>query len=80
MADEHLSQISGVPGPSFGVSAPRLLRDLKRSFRPAFRHWILHEAPEAVLRRGGPKRLELSAADRAGNQQLQLITGWSRDA
>jgi hypothetical protein len=58
LADEHLAPIDGA-GLSFGVSAPRLLRDLKRSFRPAFRHWILHEAPDSVLKRGGPKRLEL---------------------
>jgi hypothetical protein len=80
MADEHLSQIASVSGPAFGVSAPRLLRDLKRAFRPAFRHWIVHEAPDAVLRRGGPKCIELSEADRLGNRQFQLVKGWRRDA
>jgi hypothetical protein len=80
LADEHLAPIAGVKGLSFGISAPRLLRDLKRSFRPAFRDWILHEAPESVLKRGGPNRLELSSNDHAGNQQFKIVKRWSTDA
>jgi hypothetical protein len=80
LADEPLAPIAGVEGLSFGVSAPRLLRDLRRSFRPRFRHWILHEAPDSVLKRGGPKRLELNANDRSGNLQFGIVKRWSTDA
>ena len=78
-SDEHLAPIPGVDGPSFGVSAPHLLRDLKRSFRPRFRHWILHDSPDAVLERGGPGLLQISAADRDGNRQFELVKAWGRD-
>jgi hypothetical protein len=80
LTDEHLAPIAGVTAYAVGVSAPRLLRDLKHSFRPAFRNWILHSAPKSVLKRGGPKRLELSASDQAGNRQFRTIKQWCTDA
>lgn len=76
LADEHLAPIPGVDGPSFGISAPRLIRDLKRSFKAGLRPWILHQSPNAVLERGGSGLLTIAAGDKPGNKQFNLVTAW----
>jgi hypothetical protein len=76
LADEHLAPIRNVKGISFGVSAPRLLRDLEKSFKPGFRDWVLHNAPDSVLKRGAPKLLELHAKDELGRRQLRTVRSW----
>lgn len=76
LSDGHLAPIPGVDGPSFGISAPRLLRDLRRSFKTGLRPWILHQSPDAVLERGGPGLLTIAVGDKSGNQQFELVRAW----